>query len=704
MGGHVGDAEEAFSRAGLRIYDKLGSAAPAGEAEVRAWLLRVTFNVCMDLHREIRRRREEALPPEAIPDDVEGARLGVASSSDPEMRYLENELHQALRRSIAGLPERLRETVVGYLSLASYREVARRLAISEVNARKRMQEARKLLRGRLEDYLKGGGPSPVSAGAPADHRPRPVPSQRVVAQRRVVARRRSEEEEIVALHGLPPDLTAAGRAALERYCRAHPRGWKKHLALARHALLSGDLESARGLLAQVVARRPRHLAAWIELAAAERLFGGAQAAAAVYARAAETLGEGPGSSLSAGLAAAAEGRHATAERLLQRAADEMPAVATPLVALTALGEGDGRYCEAAAAADAAVAADPADVAALTAGRRALRLTGRSGAAIRRIERALELDPGNDLARARWFEMRCRATGGAFADGSTEARHLRRLRSAVAPGVVERTGLACWSTCRGDLDAAEAELAGACRERPLSPAGWARLGSFLDWRGRAVEAAEAVARALELRPRDRSLDLQACRVLARAGRAAEVRRAVDALLARYGDAWDVASTAAWALLLTGSESERALELASRGLERQPRLPAAWVDHGFMLARGGRPREAVEALRAGWRLLPEGDGFDLAARAALLLARLHGSLGESRERRAWVRRCLDAAGACEGSDPLLARLWSGWAMAAPGAGGRPAGENRLFRRAPEPLGLAAVEERRALTFLPSEASWR
>lgn len=157
------DAEEAFSRAGLLLFRKLP--AYHGRVEnLRGWILRLTFNVCMSLHRENRRRSEQSLE-EIGEDGLIDPRLLMSRGGDPERAYLQKEMGQLLRSSIDNLPERLRETVIGHLRLGSYREIADHLSINEANARKRMQEARGILSRKLAQYRAG------AARLPAPRRP-----------------------------------------------------------------------------------------------------------------------------------------------------------------------------------------------------------------------------------------------------------------------------------------------------------------------------------------------------------------------------------------------------------------------------------------------------------------------------------------------------------------------------------------------------
>lgn len=152
MGGNHADADEAWSRASYSFYRKLPHYLHSVK-NPRAWLLRLTYNVCMDLHRENKRRQVESI--DASSEVSIESPLPVLLDLDPEQSYLSKELHEFLQSCVDELPERLRLTMLAHLSAASYKEIARDLGINEANVRKRMQEARALLRRRLCEYRAG---------------------------------------------------------------------------------------------------------------------------------------------------------------------------------------------------------------------------------------------------------------------------------------------------------------------------------------------------------------------------------------------------------------------------------------------------------------------------------------------------------------------------------------------------------------------
>lgn len=136
MNGNRVDAEDALHEAMLHAYDKLPRFA-ASIASPCAWLSRMTSNVCRDLHR-LRARSVriaeclEVLGHQRWPADVGGD----TRSDDYDLGVM-----------VELLPDRLRDAfVMRVLQCIPYRDIATRLGITCVTARKRVQQSRELLR------------------------------------------------------------------------------------------------------------------------------------------------------------------------------------------------------------------------------------------------------------------------------------------------------------------------------------------------------------------------------------------------------------------------------------------------------------------------------------------------------------------------------------------------------------------------------
>ncbi len=151
MGGNLTDAEDALSRAMLKAWEKVQKYA--GEiANFKAWLTRLTHNLCVDIYRERDRGANRVEDIEAIPEE-----RGLVSFDDtPEIAMDTGEKRIVIRRAIANLPTRLRETfILHFYNELSYPEIAQQQEISYQNVCKRISQARAVLREELRGYFIG---------------------------------------------------------------------------------------------------------------------------------------------------------------------------------------------------------------------------------------------------------------------------------------------------------------------------------------------------------------------------------------------------------------------------------------------------------------------------------------------------------------------------------------------------------------------
>jgi RNA polymerase sigma-70 factor (ECF subfamily) len=141
------DADDAVSRSMLVAHAKLPEYA-AKIIDVEAWLTRLTSNVCLDIKKErcrgsrksetlderVLARREASLPEALSPEDV----------------VLIAQIGNGIRSAIDALPPPLRSVAeLRFVQELGYALIAETLTITEANARKRVQQARELLRPRL---------------------------------------------------------------------------------------------------------------------------------------------------------------------------------------------------------------------------------------------------------------------------------------------------------------------------------------------------------------------------------------------------------------------------------------------------------------------------------------------------------------------------------------------------------------------------
>jgi RNA polymerase sigma factor (sigma-70 family) len=131
-------------------------------ANERAWLTRVLHNRCIDVHRS----RNGVRPLDTVTNHQEAVDTATSESDrSAEELLLNRELGQVMRRALAELPSALRGPItMRLLNDESYSTISETFHISEVNARKRIQQAREMLQRRLQIYLRGDDGRIAGAG------------------------------------------------------------------------------------------------------------------------------------------------------------------------------------------------------------------------------------------------------------------------------------------------------------------------------------------------------------------------------------------------------------------------------------------------------------------------------------------------------------------------------------------------------------
>lgn len=150
--GNAIDAEDALSRAMLKAWEKLRNSTVEIK-NFKSWVTKLTYNLCVDIHRERRRGGKQVESLDAIGFEYQEE---IASQEEnPLIAATEQELANFFCLAIDELPPRLRETfILHFKEELSYKEIAEKLNISYDNVRKRICQARKILQQRYEqDFL-----------------------------------------------------------------------------------------------------------------------------------------------------------------------------------------------------------------------------------------------------------------------------------------------------------------------------------------------------------------------------------------------------------------------------------------------------------------------------------------------------------------------------------------------------------------------
>ena len=145
-----------------------------------------------------------------------------------------------------------------------------------------------------------------------------------------------------------------------------------------------------------------------------------------------------------------------------------------------------------------------------------------------------------------------------------------------------------------------------------------------------------------------------------------------MLRRFPRRWDACAAAAFTFAGALAEPQRACQLAAQAVALQPELPTAWIYRGEVNLMAGQATAAVTALQRGWELLRDGEGSELAVRAAYRLFAAHDALGDTAAARTWATRTLHLAREYALLEPATGHYWLAQALEATGdrAGARAA----------------------------------
>ena len=141
------DAEDALHSAMWKAYEKLPQYADQIR-QVRSWLTKLCYRVCLDLRRSIR--------PNLNLEDLENE-IPMPDRSSPYQYAIALETEETVEQAMQKLPFLLRQAfILRCIEELSYSEIAQRLEITEATARKRVEQARAKLRKSLKSEFDEG--------------------------------------------------------------------------------------------------------------------------------------------------------------------------------------------------------------------------------------------------------------------------------------------------------------------------------------------------------------------------------------------------------------------------------------------------------------------------------------------------------------------------------------------------------------------
>ncbi|NET04642.1 MAG: RNA polymerase sigma factor [Symploca sp. SIO2B6] len=151
MKGNSTDAEELLSQASVKAWEKWQNYTGT-ITNPRAWVTQLTYNLCRDIHRKrgIEAKLIQTMKTIAMTED----KYFASSVSSSGLAVFEHESKSHVRHAINALPARVRiPFLLRYDQEISYSEIAQKLTLSQEKVRKRVQQARTILRKELNKYF-----------------------------------------------------------------------------------------------------------------------------------------------------------------------------------------------------------------------------------------------------------------------------------------------------------------------------------------------------------------------------------------------------------------------------------------------------------------------------------------------------------------------------------------------------------------------
>ncbi|HLP47262.1 MAG TPA: sigma-70 family RNA polymerase sigma factor, partial [Candidatus Kapabacteria bacterium] len=285
MKGSAEDAMDALETAMIFAHERF----PRHAAEIynlKGWLIRLTRNVCIDIHRKNKR---ESLYKENL-YKVGGINERLTDEG-PWSESIENTLEreEILNKvfiSMKKLPERLREpAILRFFFKMKHREIAWHCNISDTNVRKRIQQAKNILLNDFQEFREDLDYFLLQGKNKRNNTFSSTLSE-ISRETEMILKRESQEincvyttSNLIRLtlpSGIEKSIIVFFDGNLNRqrvkiktlqdYVKCFPGGWKKRLELAKLLYAGGNWEQSVIEFQKVLKKNPQSLEAWLYLA------------------------------------------------------------------------------------------------------------------------------------------------------------------------------------------------------------------------------------------------------------------------------------------------------------------------------------------------------------------------------------------------------------------------------------------------------
>ncbi|MGB0388696.1 MAG: sigma-70 family RNA polymerase sigma factor [Ardenticatenaceae bacterium] len=511
--GNQQDAEDLLAE--VMLQARRAWEQPREITNLKGWLFRVSSNLCINMQVKNQRRRADY----SLDQMIEAGQEMAANVPLPENLLLLDEMHGFLSQAIGSLPSRLRECARQHFLLEiGYQEIAHQMAISMANVRKRIQEARSLLKESAMTYLSDqvvtqtGAPfeneRKFESNTPVDHTREihaPVVNMFVVVPVRLFS------GVVRTFHVGVANKPARLQQKLDR-CRAYveqyPKGWKKRLELAEVLYQMGRWEEAIDPYQEVLVKQPHLLEVSLRLGHMFHLLERKQEAIEVYRHAFSQARQPATKYHLHGLMARLNQQYEAAVTSFEAAIALDPENVLHWHELGELYLEREAYGEALRAFDRALALNQNDPS-TSSGHRIVALSGRYEPLValghhkeaqRTLNRMLELAPKDVRTLTRLADTRLQM-GVVHGEKGKETKRLILAARREAPYAPEiSASLASYYFCRGKRKKGTAVLEAFVSEYPTNPRGWIHYARVLEENGQKEAAQEAIQRHASLMAR------------------------------------------------------------------------------------------------------------------------------------------------------------------------------------------------------------
>jgi RNA polymerase sigma factor (sigma-70 family) len=628
LGGVQEEAEDALSRLLIKLWDSLPRHA-GGIKNLRAWLTRSAYNLCIDIHRE----RKQTLHTKRLEDVIGRDDTSLLHSSEsPEEDALRREIHHYLYQSVTKLAPELRiPFLLHFLHDIPYGEIAAQLSITPENARKRSQMARQVLRDRLKNYLTGStgdfgedvGVDLYSLldnpGAEERNQPNAKDLRHQVALRPVKVALNSgiERSFYVPLDHKPLKLHPKIKS-VSRYTSAHPHGWKKRLELAHLLYEAGEWTGAVEEYRRVLEKQPQLLDVYLDLGNVFDLMESQSDSIDTYQKALQIAHEPATRHRIIGLLETRRGNYPRAVEEFQKATQIEPQHAIHWRQLGVLHAQEDYPLEALGCFQELLKLSPWDSVGLTHLPYLLRDLGRLTEADHYVDLVFARRSENVLSLKYLADSRS-ISRQVFGKEGRSTLALIREALRLAPGSPEiHESLATYHFCRGEWREGIVLLEKFTRQHPSCPEGWIYYAKALFQTGVVGEAAVAVNRALRLDHATWKTNLAALEILTWHNIPLRLQQQASEIVKEFPRRWTAWAAAARALMIGLQDVDQACAISAQAPVLQPRLANSWFEHSKILTMAARYHEAIVAAEVGWKFLHEKEDGPQSISAAIGLA--------------------------------------------------------------------------------------